>query len=953
MSCKVEKKRRQERFLDTTTERATIPAEAQVCDFTQDTDIMKAEFVFNLIDDSLQSRTDNGIRDIPLLDGSAGNDGKLVGWDDANKRFTFQSQDDILAALGSGADKHVSIWSGTNSQTSDANLQYDYNNDILLVGSQAVTSTNYATEIAENSRSGVLNLIQSRATGDNTALKITTSGAADEHIGIDLTVAGATENYSIVTNNNASSIFARGVGLSDPDDALLNLMNSPSGNSLTIGLREGGGHLSHTIKVADPRNAFTTAIGGDMYLQAGNVIQTGLTSVVDGGFLYLRSGKPGKHSGSDGDSSIILQTSNASGEADGDRASTWQTVLELKKDQSVKVSDTYTLPTDAGTDTYVLTTDGVGGTSWAAASAGTPAGADTQVQFNDAGAFGASADFTYDGSSLVLGSSISAAARLHVQGSGTTSGTSAFLVTNSTPTTTMEVKDNGSGLIALGLASARKFQWGAGYIENTSSTFGVSVGAGTTYESLYLGVNHSTGTSLARRVQAIGSGHSFATTGTVSAFLAVGESHTIQSGQNGISVGQSITHVSGEWNALLGNGIINTGSYNTGLGQVLTLTGSNIQLIGQTLSTTQSNVTVVGRNLTLTSTLFAEGFYATYSDAAAQRPTFGVVKVDDPNNDAGSTTSDNMNIAWGSNNIARKDGTLGAASVGAGAGVMWVGHDVDTIAPQVNMTNALAIWAKDRVAGETGLAFEFESGVNNFLGDRNGFGVLTPTAFMHYDSGNFDEAAWGTAGIASRWIAGTYEDNSTAASGTVTNMVIHSFAQPTFDSTNGGSGTEVTATYGATLYVEGAPLAVTNKTIITNPYAVWVDDGIVQVDYSIIVGNPTGGDKGAGSINAEAVYDDNVLLTDYVFDHYYDGQIREKDIRDRPGLSDYRLYSLEECVNFVYKHRHLPTIGGRKEWADKGKASLGDITTQLWETVETHFIYISQLKEEIEQLKLT
>ncbi|MEM9618736.1 MAG: DUF2793 domain-containing protein [Pseudomonadota bacterium] len=40
-----------------------------------------------------------------------------------------------------------------------------------------------------------------------------------------------------------------------------------------------------------------------------------------------------------------------------------------------------------------------------------------------------------------------------------------------------------------------------------------------------------------------------------------------------------------------------------------------------------------------------------------------------------------------------------------------------------------------------------------------------------------------------------------------------------------------------------------------------------------LFGNPTGGDKGTGTINAQAVYDDNALLSCYVFDQVLDGAI--------------------------------------------------------------------------------
>ena len=91
------------------------------------------------------------------------------------------------------------------------------------------------------------------------------------------------------------------------------------------------------------------------------------------------------------------------------------------------------------------------------------------------------------------------------------------------------------------------------------------------------------------------------------------------------------------------------------------------------------------------------------------------------------------------------------------------------------------------------------------------------------------------------------------------------------------------------------------------------------------IGQPTGGDKGAGTLNAVGVYDDNVLLTDYVFE---DG---------------YKLPSIPEMAAFFTARKHLPTIPGRAEWEKSGSFSVGQIATRLWETVEAQAIYITQL----------
>jgi hypothetical protein len=77
--------------------------------------------------------------------------------------------------------------------------------------------------------------------------------------------------------------------------------------------------------------------------------------------------------------------------------------LRLQPSSSASTStQTYTFPTSYGTNGNVLTSDGSGGLSWGAAG-GNPAGSNTQIQFNSSGAFGASANLTWDGSNVQLG----------------------------------------------------------------------------------------------------------------------------------------------------------------------------------------------------------------------------------------------------------------------------------------------------------------------------------------------------------------------------------------------------------------------------------------------------------------------------------------------------------------------------------------------------------------------
>ena len=65
---------------------------------------------------------------------------------------------------------------------------------------------------------------------------------------------------------------------------------------------------------------------------------------------------------------------------------------------------TMKLPTTAGTNGYYLQTDGLGNTTWAAGGGGgggSPGGSTTQIQYNNAGSFGGSPGFTFNGTATV------------------------------------------------------------------------------------------------------------------------------------------------------------------------------------------------------------------------------------------------------------------------------------------------------------------------------------------------------------------------------------------------------------------------------------------------------------------------------------------------------------------------------------------------------------------------
>ena len=83
--------------------------------------------------------------------------------------------------------------------------------------------------------------------------------------------------------------------------------------------------------------------------------------------------------------------------------------------------------TSAGTAGYLLQSNGASAPSWVAAPTTSPAGSTGQVQYNNAGAFGAAAGFTFDGTSgLVMGVA------------GTSNGS--LTLTNGTNANTVKIK---------------------------------------------------------------------------------------------------------------------------------------------------------------------------------------------------------------------------------------------------------------------------------------------------------------------------------------------------------------------------------------------------------------------------------------------------------------------------------------------------------------------------------
>ncbi len=129
-------------------------------------------------------------------------------------------------------------------------------------------------------------------------------------------------------------------------------------------------------------------------------------------------------------------------------------------------------------------------------------------------------------------------------------------------------------------------------------------------------------------------------------------------------------------------------------------------------------------------------------------------------------------------------------------------------------------------------------------------------------------------------------------------------------------------------------------------------DTYYKFNDAIVVGNPLlfyGADyKGPGTVTAESVYDDNSLLSDFVFDEYFDRVVKDEDLEN---CEEYRHLSIDELEQFLSVYRHLPNVPGRDEWKNSGGFSLGELLTDIWVSAEDQALYIKELNENAEAIE--
>ena len=127
--------------------------------------------------------------------------------------------------------------------------------------------------------------------------------------------------------------------------------------------------------------------------------------------------------------------------------------------------------------------------------------------------------------------------------------------------------------------------------------------------------------------------------------------------------------------------------------------------------------------------------------------------------------------------------------------------------------------------------------------------------------------------------------------------------------------------------------------------------GSVAVGSGMVIGAPTGGNKGVGTLNATAVYDDNTLLTDLVLDLFVDGRFDTRAYRAHPvaKIINPWWFDLDRYAASWKRRRALP---GMIQWRDEDeKPSHGEVVTRLTAVAETQAVHIHKLHQRLRSLE--
>jgi len=175
------------------------------------------------------------------------------------------------------------------------------------------------------------------------------------------------------------------------DDCFINLSADKTVNINISSSRTWGGTEIPYLYIQSAAAGYTpTLVGNDFVIEsstdASMTLVTGATATAS---IYFQWGATENDTLIQYDANTGLFNFDIGGTTEMSLAATGLTVTNLLTCATFKLT---TSPTNG----YVLTSDASGNGTWQAASGGSPAGSDTQVQYNNGGAFGGASALTYN-----------------------------------------------------------------------------------------------------------------------------------------------------------------------------------------------------------------------------------------------------------------------------------------------------------------------------------------------------------------------------------------------------------------------------------------------------------------------------------------------------------------------------------------------------------------------------
>lgn len=446
---------------------------AKINDLSTTEDVFKidASHIKNLPTDGKKGYSPTVLGNAVDLNQSARADGYAIVWDDVNKNFKFADGGDFSSITGTPTE--IAYFDNAGNGTGDIKATRDPNDNFftkLIADTQAFLfidegMAGYSFQAVEHGSIGNTITLVFNGTDDidtvvtnwntanpsNTVVLVYGAGT-DVLTAATYTLSGGGISGTQIGHHDLLGTEFDGTAIYAKDTTSGAFAGSLFGDASLLGIN---GLSSITGFVDFVGNNFSVLLNNSQSLGLNYASPAGTAALnMDSNGVFIASGNNWGYYMSENSSEIGWFTSN------------YNVKLPLN---TPNIGDTIQVVSDLGGDYY---------TNWLPGGGGAAAGSDTWVQFNNAGVFGASSDFTWDDTakSIAFGG-LHDANKSHFIMDNVT-GSTGFVMGNGI-NSYLTVKDKTSGYAVLSLQA-----------DDFSGTLGATQGNAPNANSVYFGVNN-------------------------------------------------------------------------------------------------------------------------------------------------------------------------------------------------------------------------------------------------------------------------------------------------------------------------------------------------------------------------------------------------------------------------------------------------------------------------------